>query len=159
MNMMTKRVLTIFLGVALTLGACARSGVIEARDAWARSAPMGGNSAAYLTLVNRTGQDDELLGASSDAARAVEIHLSQAGADGMMQMAPQESVAIRAGEKVELKPGGYHIMLIGLGSELKAGGSITLTLHFRNSADLALTLPVRDASDMGGSGMDGHNMP
>ncbi len=154
-----KRMLTIVLGGALLLGACVRSGVIEARDAWARSGAMGGNSAAYLTLVNGAGREDELLGASSDVADAVEIHLSQAGADGMMQMIPQKSVAIRAGGKLELKPGGYHIMLIGLKQDLAAGGSIALTLHFKNYGDLALTVPVKDAADMGGSGMDGHNMP
>lgn len=151
--------LTIVMGGALLLGACARSGVIEARDTWARSGAMGGNSAVYLTLVNGTGQEDELIGASSDAADAVEIHLSQSGADGVMQMIPQESVAIRAGGKLELKPGGYHIMLIGLKQELAAGGSIAVILHFKNYGDLALTVPVKDAADMGGSGMDGHNMP
>lgn len=156
---MTKRMLAIVLGGALLLGACAPSGVIEVRDAWARSGAMGGNSAAYLALVNGTGREDELLGASSDAANAVEIHLSQAGADGVMQMIPQESVTIRAGGRLELKPGGYHVMLIGLKRDLAAGGSIALTLHFKNYGDLALIVPVKDAADMGGSGMDGHDMP
>ncbi len=60
---------------------------------------------------------------------------------------------------MELKPGGYHVMLIGLKQELKAGDEISLTLHFKNHADLTLTVPVNDAAQMGGSGMDGHQMP
>ncbi len=130
-----------------------------AKDFWARSAMKGGNGAAYLLLKNTTNQDDELIGASSDGAQAVEIHLSQMKADGTMEMTQQQSIAIPAGKALELKPGSYHVMLIGLTRDLKAGDEITLTLKFKNRADLTLTVPVKDAEGMGGSGMDGHQMP
>jgi copper(I)-binding protein len=132
---------------------------VMAADAWARSGMKDGNSAAYMLIQNGTDVDDELIGASSDAAQAVEIHLSQMKADGTMEMIQQQSVAIPAGKALELKPGSYHVMLIGLTRDLKAGDEITLTLKFKNHADLTLTVPVKDAEGMGGGGMDGHQMP
>jgi len=108
-------------------------------------------------LSNGTAQDDALIGASSDVAAAVEVHLSKMGDDGTMQMIPQESVALPAGGELELKPGSYHIMIIGLVKDLNVGDEITLTLHFENHEDITLTVPVKEAADMGGSGMDGHN--
>jgi hypothetical protein len=157
---MNKGLMFALAGICL-LSACAvsPSGSMEAMDAWARAGIAGGNSAAYMTLVNGTGQDDELTGVSSEAAFAVEIHLSQMGADGVMNMIPQEAVAIPSGETLELKPGGYHVMIIGLKQDLNAGGVITLTLHFKNFGDMFLDIPVKDAAEMGGSGTDGHKMP
>jgi copper(I)-binding protein len=131
---------------------------IEAHDAWARSALKDGNGAAYLLLHNHSTEDDALIGASSDVAGAVEIHLSQMKADGTMEMIKQESIAVPADGEVELKPGSYHVMLIGLKQDLKAGDEITVTLHFTTHEDITLTIPVMDAENMGGSGMDAHNM-
>lgn len=157
---MKKIVLFVLMGMLL-LSACGMqmNDAVEAKDAWVRTGMMGGNSAAYMMLVNGTGQNVGLIGASSDAADVVEVHLSQMGADNVMQMIKQDAVDIPSRKMLELKPGSYHIMLIGLKKDLNVGNSIVLTLHFRNYADMTLTIPVQDAADMGGSGMDGHNMP
>lgn len=155
-----KRVLAFFAVGMLLLGGCGAKGEgVQAEGYWMRSGLKDGNSAAYMTLTNFTDADVALIGASSDAAAAAEVHLSSMGADGVMKMEKQDSVAIPAGEALELKPGGYHIMLIGLTRELIVGDEVTLTLHFDGFDDLTLTVPVQDAADMGGSGMDGHNMP
>lgn len=155
-----KQILMLVLAGNLLLSACGAAGTegtdIEARDYWARAALKGGNGAAYLLLYNHTEADDELVGVSSDVATATEIHLSQMSADGVMQMIPQESISLPADGKLELKPGSYHIMLIGLKQDLKAGDEITLTLHFKDHEDIALTIPVLEAENMDGSGMDGH---
>ena len=92
---------------------------------------------------------------SSDEATAAEMHLSQMNADGIMEMTQQESIPMPVDFDLELKPGGYHIMLIGLKQDLKAGDEITLTLYFMHHEDIILTVPVLDSADMGGSGMDG----
>jgi hypothetical protein len=73
-----------------------------------------------------------------------------------MEMIQQESIALPADGEVELKPGSYHVMLIGLKQDLKAGDEFSLTLHFTNHEDITLTIPVMDSANMGGSGMDGH---
>ena len=137
-----KRIL-MFVMAGMLLSACGapKSDAIEVTDFWARSGMKDGNGAAYMLITNGTAQDDELIGASSDVANAVEIHLSQMGADGVMQMIKQESVAIDSGEALELKPGSYHVMLIGLKQDLKVGESITLTLHFKTYEDITIDNP------------------
>jgi copper(I)-binding protein len=154
---MKKFFLTLFLA-ALFLTACGSNmpDEITAKKAWARSAMKGGNGAAYMLLQNGTRVNDELIGVSSDVAEATEIHLSQIKADGTMEMTPQESIPLPARSEVEFKPGSYHVMLIGLKRDIKADDEISLTLHFKNYEDLTLNVPVRDAENMGGSGMDGH---
>jgi copper(I)-binding protein len=157
-----KKILLMLIFGTLLLTACATNDSqmagtdIEVDNFWARSAMMGGNGAAYMLLQNRSNEDDALIGASSDVAEAVEIHLSQMKADGTMEMIQQESIALPADAEVELKPGSYHVMLIGLKQDLKAGDEFSLTLHFKNREDITLTIPVMDAANMGGSGMDGH---
>jgi hypothetical protein len=158
---MKKILMMLILGTIL-LTACATNDShmdgtdIEAHDFWARSAMMGGNGAAYMLLHNHSTEDDALVGASSEVAEVVEIHLSQMKADGTMEMIQQESIALPVDGEVELKPGSYHVMLIGLKQDLKAGDEFSLTLHFKNHEDITLTIPVMDAGNMGGSGMDGH---
>jgi copper(I)-binding protein len=155
-----KKILVLFLAGMLLLSACGAVGKegtgIEVRDFWTRSAMKDGNSAAYMLLHNYSAQEDILTGASSDIATATEIHLSQMATDGTMEMLKQESIVLPADGEVEFKPGSYHVMLIRLKQDLKKGDEITLTLHFKNHEDITLTVPVLDAANMGGSGMDGH---
>ncbi len=152
----------MFVLAALLLTACASNDNhmggtdIQVNKPWARSAMMGANGAAYMLVQNRSNAEDAIIGVSSDAAEAAEIHLSRMKADGTMEMTRQESIPLPAGGEVEFKPGSYHVMLIGLKRELKTGDKITLTLQFKNHEDVPLTIPVLDAEDMGGSGMDGH---
>ena len=151
-----KRVFAILLLGMFLLSACGPKGEgVQAENFWMRSGLKDGNSAAYMILTNFTDQDVALIGASSDVAAAVEIHLSSMGADGTMKMEQQESVAIPAGGELVLKPGGYHVMFIGLTKDLMVGEEVTITLHFDGYEDVTLTVPVQDAAEMGGSGMDG----
>jgi copper(I)-binding protein len=104
---------------------------------------MGGNSAIYFIVDNPSAQEDVLLSASSDGAEAVELHLSKMDSEGTMKMQQQDSVPIPAKSKVELKPGGLHIMLIKLKSDLKAGDTISLILKFHHAGEIKLEVPVR----------------
>ncbi len=153
-----KKILFALILTSLLLTACGANmpNEVAAKDFWARAGMKDGNSAAYMLIQNGTDADDDLIGAVSDAAQAVELHLSQMKADGTMEMLQQQSIALPAGKAVELKPGSYHVMLIGLTRDLKAGDEISLTLKFKNREDITLTIPVKDAAGMGGSGMDGH---
>jgi periplasmic copper chaperone A len=154
-----KKSLIFVLAGMLLLSACGApmSDAVEAKDVWARTGLKDGNSAAYMMLANGTAEDVELIGASSDVATAVEVHLSSMGADGVMKMEQQDAVLIPSKKMLELKPGSYHIMLIGLKQDLNVGDTITVILHFNGYEDVTLTIPVQDAANMGGSGMDGHN--
>ncbi len=145
-----KRVCLIATAAAFLLGACA-PGDIGARQPWARAAMMGQNSAVYFELSNDSRQADALIGASSDVAGSVEIHKSMMTGEGVMQMVPQESVPLEAGAAIEFAPGGFHIMLIGLTRELKAGDHFQLTLHFKTHADIILDVVTQE--------MEGMDMP
>ena len=101
-----------------------------------------GNGAVYATLVNAGAKADALVSASTDAARAAEVHETYQDG-GMVMMRQVEQVAVPAGGKVELKPGGYHLMLFDLTRELRTGQSIPLVLTFRNAGKVSVTATVR----------------
>jgi copper(I)-binding protein len=155
----------ILVGIltALTLAACSSQSGIEITDPWARPALKDGNGAAYFILENNSGADDVLLSASTDAAAVVELHdvvmIDAEMGDGMennemggnsemaeegkaMQMVRQENVPVAAGETVTFKPGSFHVMLIGLTSDLSEGDSIEITLVFAEAGETTITVPV-----------------
>ena len=101
-----------------------------------------GNSAVYATLVNPGKVPDALVGAASDAAAAVEIHESYQES-GMMMMRPVEKIEVPAGKKVEMKPGGHHIMLLNPKRDLKAGTVVGLTLQFQNAGKIPVNAGIR----------------
>ena len=141
-----KRIIVILLAGALLLSACEAASGIEVSNIWMRPALKDGNGAVYFLLQNHSAGRDELTGASSEAAQAVEIHESSMDGD-VMQMQQVSSVPIAGKESIEFAPGGLHIMLIGLNEELHLGDEIRVTLHFTEHEDLLLTVPVQE---MGG---------
>ena len=119
---------------------------LSAKAAWARPGMAGGNSAAYMILQNPLDSPDKLLSASSAAAESVEIHKTSMDATGTMMMRPAGPVDLPAQSTVELKPGGLHIMLVGLKNDLVIGGTITVTLQFENADPLTLDIPIQEAA-------------
>jgi hypothetical protein len=104
---------------------------------------MGGvTSAAYLTLRNNTAQGDALIRASTDAAEVVELHNVEM-VENVMQMRPVEQIDVPAQGQAELKPGGYHIMLINVTRDLSPGDTVDLTLTFRSGEELTVAAEVR----------------
>ena len=148
-----KQIFVLLLSAALLLSACGAKEGIEVSDVWARTSTQGMNSAVYFVIQNHNAEVDELIGAASSVADAVEIHESKMEGDVMM-MNRVESVVLEPSTKVEFKPGGYHVMLIGLKQDLKAGDEIEFTLQFKNSPDIAMKATVKDADGMG---TDGHS--
>ena len=147
---MKKKSIVLF-SIFLLVAACAPKEGIEIRDAWIRSAPQGGNSALYFVIHNYSA-DDELVGVSTEIADAAEIHESSM-VDDVMQMRMLESVPLVSGEDVEFAPGGLHVMLVGLKEEAKVGDMVDIVLHFKNSEDIRLQVPVREgAEEHGGHG-------
>lgn len=117
---------------------------IAIEGAWARPPAMpGGNAAAYFVVANDGDEADRLIGAGSDLG-VTEIHESMMGEDGMMSMRPVEGVDIAAGESVEFKPGGLHIMFIGVAEPPAVGDTVQVTLTFERAGDITLDVPVRE---------------
>jgi copper(I)-binding protein len=129
----------------LMLPACGQAArVMSVSEVWARPGLAGGNSAVYFTIENGTGKDDTLLEAATEAGKFVEIHLSMMDENDQMQMVQQESLPVPAGEKVEFKPGGYHVMLIDLPADLKAGDTFPMTLKFDRAGEIPVDVEVKE---------------
>jgi periplasmic copper chaperone A len=118
-------------------------------DAWAHATPSGSHMGAiYLKLISAKG--DRLLRASvphsitseTQIHETVVHHDSTTGGD-TMEMHQVESVDLPAGQTVELKPGSFHLMLIGLKHALKAGDKVSVTLHFEKAGMRTVKADVR----------------
>lgn len=112
-------------------------------DAWVRTANQGANSAAYLTIINNTGQTDTLQTITSDIAEMVGIHKTFHNEDGMTGMKEAGVIIIKPDSGFVLKPGGYHIMLMNLNKTLAQGDSVQFTLHFATTGDMTVITPVK----------------
>jgi periplasmic copper chaperone A len=114
----------------------------------------GSNSAAYMTLANSSDTPDALISASTDAAETVELHTVEQTPDGVMKMRPVEQIDVPAGGEQQLKPGGFHVMLLGITRDLNEGETVDLTLVFENAGELTLSLPVQMMPPMPGNAAD-----
>ncbi len=135
----------LYIIAILMLTSCApkTEGSLEILSSWARTGIQGGNSAIYFTVQNNSGANDFLVSAACDAAKAVELHISKMDDSGTMMMQPVKEVELPAGQSVEFKPGGLHVMLIELQNELKEGDEISVTLNFKNSTPVTLKVPIK----------------
>lgn len=102
----------------------------------------GGTSAAYMVLQNSGGTADALIKVESDVADSVELH-TMTMQDNVMKMTPVEKIDIPANGQAELKPGSFHVMLIGLRHDLSEGDMVKLKLTFQNSGPIEVEAPVR----------------
>jgi len=131
----------LFVGLTVWAAEIAR---IEVAGAWARpTIGQGTTSAAYMTIANKGDRGDMLKLARTPKAKAVELHQTTMTADGVMQMRKIEgAVPIEAGASLVLKPGGTHLMLLGLEDALRAGEELILTLEFVNAGAVDVVVPV-----------------
>lgn len=113
-------------------------------SAWVRAVPaVVPHTAAYFTVDNSKGSADELLGLDCPQVAAVELHESRTAA-GQVRMVPVPTLAVAAGQRIVLQPGGLHAMLIDLKRPLKAGETVPLRLHFRRAGIIPVQAVVRD---------------
>jgi len=155
---MKSPMLALLLSFAASSAAFAADGSITVEQAWARpTAPGAVNGAAYLAIKNSGKTDDVLLGVESNAATKAELHESSMDG-GVMKMRRLGAVPVPAGGSVEFKPGGKHIMLMGLKAPLTTGQSFSLILQFKNAGTETVKVDVAASTPMGA--MDGMgNMP
>lgn len=153
-----------------TTAAADVQGELTITGQWARTSPAATTmGAAYMTITSPV--DDVLLSVSVDAsiAESVELHEMVMASDDMamdegdmdhssmsddmggemnddmsgeMKMQQVMEIALPAGTAVELKPGGYHVMFIGLVNPLQTGDTIELTLTFQNAGEVTISVPV-----------------
>jgi copper(I)-binding protein len=111
---------------------------------FARATPPGARSGgAFFTLENAGTRSVRLLGAVSPAAGSVELH-QMAMEGGVMKMRMVNALVVDPGSKLELKPGGYHVMLSDLKQPLKAGDRFPMTLTFEGAGTIEVSVEVED---------------
>jgi copper(I)-binding protein len=95
---------------------------------------------SFMTIMNHSGDDVTLVGGSSPVAGIVEIHEVING-----EMVPMSGgLVVPANGQVELRMGGYHVMLLELNETLVAGDEVEVTLEFSNGEKTTYTAPVKD---------------
>ncbi len=151
-----RKIILLFLAAILpACGVLAPAGSpIRAEDVWSRPAVAmpegdtetahgtGGTGAVFMTLVNNGQEDDRLLSAQTDVAKMVEIHQTTME-DDVMKMQQVAAIEVPGGGRVELEPGGYHVMLIGLNRDLVEGNRFSVILTFEKSGVLMVEAEVR----------------
>ena len=144
---MSIKILAFAACVAVASAALAQSTQLEVNNAWAGATPgKAENGAAYVTITSSTA--DRLVSASTPVAKKAELHtMSMQGM--VMKMRPISGVDIPAGQPVSLKPGGEHIMLMGLNQPLREGQSFPLTLDFEKAGPRTVTATVEKAGAKG----------
>jgi len=125
------------LAAAFTLTAHAE---VVVKDAWIRGiAPGQRATGAFMQLASPA--DARLVAVATPAAKVAEIHTMSMD-NGVMKMRAVDAIALPAGKPVELKPGGYHLMLMDLAQPLPDGATVLLTLTFSDAAGKRTTQTV-----------------
>jgi copper(I)-binding protein len=121
-------------------------GDIVIEQPWSRATPVkvGG---AYMTLRNNGAVPDKLVKVTSPIAEKAEIHETKVEG-GMAMMRPVGAIELKRRSSVQLKPGGLHVMLMGLQRPLKEGERIKLTLTFERAGTIEIEARVEKAGAM-----------
>lgn len=116
---------------------------VKAIDAYVAAVPpTSKNTACYMTLKNTGKEAVRLVSASSPVVDAVETH-NHIHQNGMMKMEKVDSLEIPAGKEVQLRPMGYHLMMIGLKKEFRSAKNVKLILNFSDGSSLRVTAPIQ----------------
>jgi copper(I)-binding protein len=125
-------------------------GNLKIIEPWARATPNGASvGAGYLTITNTGSEPDRLLGGTTAVAGSFEVHEMKMD-NGVMKMRPVAGgIEIKPGQTVELKPNGYHIMLMGLKRPLVEGQHFQATLDFAKAGKITADFLIEGVGAQG----------
>ncbi|HEX2135957.1 MAG TPA: copper chaperone PCu(A)C [Microvirga sp.] len=156
--MIRRIMLALALGAATTAAPAKEPARLEAGplvvlEPWSRATPSAAKvGAGYLVVENRGTEPDRLLRAEAEICASAEVHQT-VSESGVARMTPTDGVAVAPKGRLELKPGGYHLMLTGLKRPLKEGERFAATLVFERAGRVPVTFTVRGI----GAGADAHH--
>ena len=131
------RFLSLVTALSLALPAAAQ---VAVADPWVRGT-VAGQKATGAFMQLKSANDAALVGAASPVAKIVEIHQMKMDG-GVMKMSAVDRLPLPAGKPVDLKPGGYHVMLMDLTQQLKEGQNVPVTLTIEDKAGTKTTVEV-----------------
>ncbi|AMJ62232.1 copper chaperone PCu(A)C [Bosea sp. PAMC 26642] len=148
------------VAVALTLTSAAsfahdyKAGSLKIGHPWSRATPAGAKvGGGYLSIENTGTEPDRLVSISAAFSGRIEVH-EMATTDGIMTMRPLDAgLVIPAGGKVELKPGGFHIMFMDLQQPLKQDERLKGVLTFEKAGPVEVEFKVEGIGAKGGDGV------
>jgi copper(I)-binding protein len=117
----------------------------EVEAAWARPTVAGQSAGGAFLKITGGSSADRLLGASAPIASMTELHTMQMDGN-VMRMHAIAGIAVPAGQAVALKPGGMHVMFMGLTQPLKTGTSFPLTLRFEKAGEVKVDVQVTNSA-------------
>lgn len=127
----------------LVLGSTSAQAQVAVKDPWVRATVAQQKSTgAFLQVTSQ--QPARLIEVKSPAAKIVEIHEMKMD-NNVMKMRPVDGLPLPAGQVVELKPGGYHVMMIDLNQALKEGDTVPLSLVIETADGKRQTIDVKAA--------------
>jgi periplasmic copper chaperone A len=157
--MRTWSLLAVPLLAAALLAADGQPG-IKVVGAWVRPTPPGADTAAVYALIRNDGAaPDRLLSAETDAAKAAQVHEMKMENGMMVMREVPGGLEVPAHGALHLQPGGYHVMLIDLKHQIKAGERIRVTLVFEHAGRVALRVLAREPGRRQGGKGRGQAMP
>ena len=135
------RTLNLALAVGLTLASTAVWAQTTVKEPWVRGTVAQQKATGMFAQITSTA-GGKLVSASSPVAGVVEIH-EMAMDNNVMKMRAVPGLDLPAGKAVELKPGGYHVMLLDLKQQLKAGDTVPVTLVIEGKDGKKETVEVK----------------
>lgn len=127
-----------------------RAGLLSIQHPWSRETAVGqAVGGGFLTIANSGTREDRLLSGTTPVAAEVQLHTMTMDG-GIMQMRQvRDGIAIPARGSVELKPGGYHVMFMGLKRQLRPGERVPVTLRFHRAGNVTIQFAVQPVSATG----------
>jgi periplasmic copper chaperone A len=124
---------------------------VAVQSGWAR-ASISKNGAAYAEIVNNGKTADRLIAVKSPAARRVELHTHIMDGNIMRMRRVEGGIAIAPSKSVTMKPGGNHIMLMGLHKKLVAGEQFPITFVLEKAGEIKAMIRIGKLGAMGPNG-------
>jgi copper(I)-binding protein len=134
----------VLSGLVAGVPAAGQDSGVAVRDAWARATASAGRTGGVFMTMTATGREDRVLSASSPVAERVELHETVRDGD-VMRMREVPNLVLKPGVPAVLRPGGQHLMLMGLKQRLNQGESFALTLTFEKAPPVTVTVTVQAA--------------
>lgn len=144
-----------FVAALTTTPALHAQTAVKVEGAWARPTVQGQAAGGGFLKITGGAAADKLVSARADVSKSVELHTMVMDGD-VMRMREIGVIDVPAGQTVELRPGGLHVMFMGLNKPLKNGDSFPLTLRFEKAGEVKVDMKVMTQAGMPAMPMGEH---